>query len=207
MMCLSRFIFALPVSLHQLNSLKSQPLHHKITGRESAAPWKQIRVLWSPRMSRKLWGMMKVNELSHSVLFSTPGQVLMENRTRFYLSVFRISSHSFAVHFNSTLTSYDCAPFWFSFSSYSHLSQPPPPSTAEQTLKLPHPFLSDLLHPPSASVYVLWWKFAKWIWIGSGHGSVSRLTLSAPLWSTAKIPLFTWQRRWGHWFLQTGKWT
>lgn len=65
---------------------------------------------------------MEVNELSHSVLCSAPGQGLMESRTSFYLSVFRIFSRSFPAPYSILKV----ALLRSSLSPPTHLSPPHP---------------------------------------------------------------------------------
>lgn len=87
---LSRPIF-LPLLLYQPASLKPQCSHEKITtptSERKSSILVAVRGSRSFLVSRKQQGMMELNELSHSVLFSAPGQGLMENQTSFYLSVF-----------------------------------------------------------------------------------------------------------------------
>lgn len=77
----------LSVLLHQSDSLKPQHSYQKITAtsskKKSASVLKAVTGSRSLLISRKQRGMMEVNELSHSVLCSAPGQDLMEKCTRF----------------------------------------------------------------------------------------------------------------------------
>lgn len=76
-LCLPVF---LSVSLHQSDSLKPQYSHHKITPTNTERKCGVLEVVmssWSPLISRKQQGMMEVNELSQSVLCSTPGVSLI----------------------------------------------------------------------------------------------------------------------------------
>lgn len=189
MMCLFLFIFVSVCVITSVKLSKATALTSQSNRKRKCCSLEADKSSWSPLISRKLWGMMEVNELSHSICQSLEFPLA--------LSLCISTSHSVL---KTALLSRSLSP-----PILICRSPPPFPSTAVLNTHTSPPF--PLWPSPSAHSINLssLMKVCKvdldrqQLWI-----SVKALRPQAPSWSTAKIPLFIWQRWWGNWFLQTG---
>lgn len=156
MMHLSLLSVLLSVLLHQSDSLKPQQKITATTSKRKCIVLEAVTGSQSLLIRRKQQGMVEVNELSHSVLCSTPGQSLMENCTLFYLSVFPCAFHFFTpfLRLHSSLVS-SLLPNSFVTASLPPPQPPSPPSPRVKHSNFPALSSSDLLSPPSVSIQLV----------------------------------------------------